>query len=74
MVVVVVVVGGLLTWVIVELTRATHIMPISPPICPLCYAHLPLVSPIIHSQLPPTMLIIMLTLQDTVVDSNNFIA
>ena len=28
---------------------------------PLCYAHLFPVSPIIHSQLPPTMLIIMLT-------------
>ena len=36
---------------------------------PLCYTHLLPVSPIIHSQLPPTMLIIMLTLQAIV---NNF--
>ena len=52
--------------------RATHIMPISPPIM-LCLSA-PIVSPIVLSQLPPTMLIVMLTFQDIVVDSNKFIA
>ena len=49
-------------------TRATHIMPISPPIM-LC-SSAPIISPIIHSHLPPTMLITLI-FQDIVVDSNN---